>query len=110
MGPGDLKSILQQLPRIKNKAILVGLESSDDAGVVRLNNELSMVQTVDYITPVCNDPFLFGQIAVANALSDIYAMGAAPFTALNLCNFPSKGVSKESLALILQGGLDKLNE
>lgn len=110
MGPGDLKEILQYLPHIKDADVLVGLESSDDAGVVLLNDELAIVQTVDYITPICDDPYLYGQIAAANAVSDIYAMGARPFTALNLCNFPPKSISKYTLAKILQGGLDKLNE
>lgn len=110
MGPGDLKEILQHLPQIKDADVLVGLDSSDDAGVVLLNDEVAIVQTVDYITPICDDPYLYGQIAAANALSDIYAMGAKPFTALNLCNFPPKSISKETLAKILQGGLEKLNE
>ncbi len=110
MGPGDLKAILQHLPFIEDADVLVGLETSDDAGVVLLNDEIAIVQTVDYITPVCDDPYLYGQIAAANALSDIYAMGAKPFTALNLCNFPTLNISKETLAKILQGGLDKLKE
>lgn len=110
MGPGDLKEILQYLPAIANSRILVGLESADDAGVVLINDETALVQTVDYITPVCDDPYLFGQIAAANALSDIYAMGAKPYTALNLCNFPAKLVSRDSLAKILLGSLDKLIE
>lgn len=110
MGPGDLKEILKLLPKIDNENLLVGLETSDDAGVVLLDEELALVQTVDYITPVCDDPYMFGQIAVANALSDLYAMGAQPFTALNLCNFPVKNISKETLSKILLGGLDKIKE
>jgi len=110
MGPGDLREILKLLPKIEDKNLLVGLETSDDAGVVLINEEMAIVQTVDYITPVCDDPYKFGQIAVANALSDIYAMGAKPFTALNLCNFPVKSISKEALSEILLGGLDKIKE
>lgn len=89
---------------------MVGLETSDDAGVYRLNPEQAIVQTVDFFTPVVDDPYEFGQIAAANALSDIYAMGAKPLTAMNLVSFPITKLDKQILAQILQGGSDKLRE
>jgi len=84
--------------------LLVGFETGDDAGVYRLTDELALVQTVDYITPVVDDPFLFGQVAAANSISDVYAMGGRPLTAMNLCNFPAKNIDKASLRKILEGG------
>jgi len=90
--------------------VLVGMNTSDDAGVYRLTGEIALVQTVDFITPLTDDPFLFGQIAAANALSDVYAMGAKPLTALNLCCFPGSGIPSEWLEAILLGGLEKIQE
>lgn len=90
--------------------LLVGFDTGDDAGVYRLSDDVALVQTVDYITPVVDDPFAFGQVAAANALSDVYAMGGRPLTALNLCNFPTKGVERASLRRILEGGFDKVAE
>lgn len=84
--------------------LLVGFETGDDAGVYRLTDDLALVQTVDYITPVVDDPFQFGRIAAANALSDVYAMGGRPLTAMNLCNFPAKGIDTADLSRILEGG------
>lgn len=86
------------------------METSDDAGVYRLNNEQAIVQTVDFFTPVVDDPYAFGQIAAANALSDIYAMGAKPLTVLNLVSFPVGKLGMDVLAKILQGGSDKIRE
>jgi len=88
----------------------VGLDTSDDAGVYQLNEETALVQTVDFFTPIVDDPFTFGQIAVANALSDVYAMGGTPLTALNLVAFPIKTLSSSILKEILRGGLSKLEE
>jgi len=88
----------------------VGLETSDDAGVYQLNEEVALVQTVDFFTPIVDDPFTFGQIAVANALSDVYAMGGTPMTALNLVAFPIKTLSPSILKEILLGGLSKMEE
>lgn len=88
----------------------MGLETSDDAGVYRLNSEQAIVQTVDFFTPVVDDPYAFGQIAAANALSDIYAMGAKPLTAMNLVSFPIGKLSKDILAKILLGGGEKIRE
>lgn len=106
----DLAAILRKLPKEDHPHILVGVESSDDAGVYRLTDEIALVQTVDFITPLTDDPFLFGQIAAANSLSDIYAMGGRPLTALNLCCFPGSGIPQDVLEAILRGGLDKIHE
>jgi selenide,water dikinase len=88
----------------------VGLETSDDAGVYQLNDEVALVQTVDFFTPIVDDPFTFGQIAVANALSDVYAMGGTPLTGMNLVAFPIKTLSPSILKDILLGGLSKMEE
>ncbi len=90
--------------------LLVGFGTSDDAGVYRLEGNTALVQTVDFITPVVDDPDLFGQIAAANALSDVYAMGGRPLTALNICCFPSEGIDRSLLAGILRGGAAKVKE
>lgn len=90
--------------------LLVGFETGDDAGVYRLTDDLALVQTVDYITPVVDDPYLFGQVAAANSLSDVYAMGGRPLTAMNLCNFPAKNIDRNSLRRILEGGFSKIKE
>lgn len=90
--------------------VLVGLERADDAGVYRIADDLALIQTVDFFTPVVDDPYDFGQIAAANALSDIYAMGGVPKTALNLVAFPVQKMDLAVLRRIVQGGLDKLTE
>ncbi|CVK18549.1 Selenide, water dikinase [Sporomusa sphaeroides DSM 2875] len=110
MGPGDLAGILNQLPVMTNPNVLVGITTSDDAGVYKLNETTALVQTVDFFTPIVDDPYLFGQIAAANSLSDIYAMGATPLTALNLVAFPNCKLPGEALLAILQGGQDKVAE
>jgi selenide, water dikinase len=110
VGPEDLDQILKGLPLPKDPRVLVGLETSDDAGVYLLNEEVALVQTVDFFTPIVDDPFTFGQIAVANALSDVYAMGGTPLTALNLVAFPIKTLSPALLKEILRGGLSKMEE
>ncbi len=110
MGPGDLDQVLKDLPIPKDPRVLVGLETSDDAGVYQLDEETALVQTVDFFTPIVDDPFQFGQIAVVNALSDVYAMGGKPLTAMNLVAFPIKTVSPAILKEILLGGLSKLKE
>jgi len=89
-----------------NPNVLVGFEGSDDAGVYRLRDDLAIVQTVDFFTPIVDDPFAFGQIAAANALSDVYAMGAEPISALNLVAFPLEQLGPEVLSEILRGGAD----
>ncbi len=90
--------------------VLVGLATGDDAGVYRLDSTRALVQTVDYITPVVDDPYRFGQIAAANALSDVYAMGGSPLTALNVLLYPACDLDPETVALILKGGADKVRE
>ena len=110
MGPGDLAGVLSQLPVMRHPNVLVGIATSDDAGVYKLNATTALVQTVDFFTPIVDDPYLFGQIAAANSLSDIYAMGATPLTALNLVEFPNCKMPGEVLLAILQGGQDKVTE
>ncbi len=90
--------------------MLVGRETSDDAGVYRLSEDTALVQTVDFITPVVNDPYDFGRIAAANSLSDVYAMGGRPVTAMNVVCFPVKTMDKAVLREILRGGLEKVHE
>lgn len=105
-----MEEILKALPLQTHPDLLVGLEWADDAGVFRLTPELALIQTVDFFTPIVNDPYTFGQIAAANALSDIYAMGGRPLTALNIVCYPRQTVSPEELKAILAGGLDKIHE
>jgi selenide,water dikinase len=88
----------------------VGRETSDDAGVYRISEDVALVQTIDFITPVVNDPYDFGRIAAANALSDVYAMGGRPVTAMNVVCFPVKTMDKAVLREILRGGLEKIHE
>ena len=107
MGPGDLKQALCNLNQ-KNEQILVGFDTSDDAGIFQIDENLALVQTVDFITPVVDDPYIYGQIAAANSLSDIFAMGGEVKTALNIVGFDSTNVSKEALGEILRGGLEKI--
>jgi selenide, water dikinase len=110
VGPEDLAQILKDLAIPKNPKVLVGLETSDDAGIYQLSDEVALVQTVDFFPPIVDDPFTFGQIAAANALSDVYAMGGRPLTALNLVAFPIKALSPSILKDILRGGLSKMEE
>ncbi len=98
------------MPKVPNPNVLVGIETSDDAGVYRLSEDLAIVQTLDFITPIVDDPYAFGAIAAANAVSDIYAMGAAPITALNIVGYPAAQIEPSLVAQILQGGYDKLTE
>jgi selenide,water dikinase len=90
--------------------VIVGLDRADDAGVYKISDDLALIQTVDFFTPVVDDPYWFGQIAAANALSDVYAMGGTPKTAMNLVAFPIKDMELAVLRQIIQGGLDKLTE
>ena len=90
--------------------LIVGFERADDAGVYKISNDLAIIQTIDFLTPIVDDPHMFGQVAVANALSDVYAMGGKPLTAMNVVCFPVKTMGIEVLKEILRGGLDKLKE
>lgn len=101
--------VLHQLPVTKDKDLLVGIETADDAGVYRLSDDTAVISTVDFFPPIVDDPFTFGEIAAANALSDIYAMGGTPRLAMNLVCFP-KELPNEVLNEILRGSLSKLNE
>ncbi len=109
MSPCDLASILKDVPFKKDKNLLRGIDDAEDAAVYRLTNELAIVQTVDFFTPIVNDPYLFGQIAAANSLSDIYAMGGEPLIVLNLVMFNPE-IGLDVLKEILLGGRDKIEE
>jgi selenide,water dikinase len=97
-------------PQQNIPGVLVGFDRSDDAGVFQLTTDIAVVQTVDFFPPIVDDPFVYGQIAAANALSDIYAMGGQPKTALSIVGFPQKDVDFSILGEIMRGGVDKLNE
>src|SRR5450755_855317 len=109
LSPAVLDRVLGKLPRQQDPNVLVGFDHADDAGVYRLTPETALVQTVDFFTPIVDDPYTFGQIAATNALSDVYAMGGKPLTALALVCFPDKG-DLEILERILAGGLSKMIE
>lgn len=103
--------MLRLLPeREYDPNLLVGLDTSDDAGVYRVSDDLALIQTVDYFTPIVDDPYLFGQIAAANALSDVYAMGGQPKTVMNIVGFPIKKLGPDILADILKGAAEKVKE
>ena len=108
--PQDLEKVMKGMPLSSHQNILVGPETSDDAAVYRISDELALVQSVDFFTPVVDDPYHFGAITVANALSDIYAMGAEPVFGLNIVAFPSKRLPLEILNRILEGAGDKAAE
>jgi selenide,water dikinase len=105
-----LDSVLARLPKQFDPNVLVGFDTADDAGVYLLSPELALVQTVDFFTPIVDDPYTFGQIAAANALSDVYAMGGRPISALSIVGFPNAGRDVKILEGILQGGLAKMQE
>ena len=109
MAPGTLDAVLRRLPPQTDPNVLVGFNTNDDAGVYLIGPGLALVQTVDFFTPVVDDPFTFGQIAAANSLSDIYAMGGRPISALSIVGFPEKG-DPAILEQIMRGGLDKMME
>ena len=109
MGPGALTEILQDLPNVKDRDLLVGYDSSDDAAVYRVSDDVAVIETVDFFTPIVDDPYLFGQIAAANALSDVYAMGGEPRVAMNLLCVPNC-LPKEDVRAIWEGGHSKAVE
>lgn len=109
IGPAILHDVLNQLPKFHNNDLLIGYDTSDDACVYKINDSTALIQTVDFFPPMVDDPYIFGQIAAANALSDVYAMGGSPATAMNLMCFPSCldiSIMKE----ILMGGYEKIKE
>lgn len=109
LSSAKLAEVLGKLPKMHDENLLVGTETSDDAGVYKLNDQLAMIQTVDFFTPIVDDPYTFGMIAATNALSDVYAMGGDPVTALNIVCFPNK-LDLSVLGEILKGGIEKVRE
>ena len=101
---------MRQLPPSADPNLLVGSATGDDAGIYRLDSRRALVQTVDFFTPIVDDPFIYGQIAAANALSDVYAMGGRPLTALNIMGIPTETVPPRVIATILRGGMAKAKE
>ena len=110
LSPGDLDRALCGLDLPVDPNLLVGLDRADDAGVYRVSDDLALVQTIDFFPPMVDDPYSFGQIAAANALSDVYAMGGTPKTAMNIVAFPAKTMDLSVLRLVIEGGLDKMRE
>lgn len=108
--PDLLAEAIRRFPANTDPRLLVGIDTCDDAGVYKLSDEIALIETTDFFPPVCSDPFEFGQIAAANALSDVFAMGGKVLTAMNLVMFPAKGIPMEVLGEILRGGLDKVVE
>lgn len=109
IGPGTLAGILEGLPKFEDDNLLVGIETSDDGAIYRVTDEVALIQTLDFFPPMVDDPYLFGQVAAANALSDIYAMGGEPKVALNIVAWPNC-VNPKFLGEILRGGADKVKE
>ena len=110
MSQQALTQVLRQLPFSRNANVLVGSSAADDAGVFRLDRKRALVQTVDFFTPIVDDPFQYGEIAAANALSDVFAMGGRPLTALNIVGTPDEKLSAKTIATILRGGISKAHE
>ena len=110
IGPGTLTHVLSQLKKPNDPRLLVGTETSDDAGVYQINETTALIQTLDFFTPIVDNPYMFGQIAATNSLSDVYAMGGKPLTAMNIVAFPIGSLPVEVLAEILKGGQDKVIE
>lgn len=109
IGPGTLAGILETLPKFQDSNLLVGIETSDDGAIYKVSDDLALIQTLDFFTPVVDDPYTFGQVAAANALSDIYAMGGEPKVALNIVAWPNC-VNPRFLGEILRGGAEKVKE
>ena len=110
LSPVQLGEILAKLPKVEHPNLMVGIETHDDAGVYRLNEETALIYTTDFFPPMCSDGYEFGQIAAANALSDVYAMGGTPLLVLNLMMFPASRIPLEVFSAILKGGHDKVVE
>src|SRR6478752_4514191 len=110
LSAADLRPILAALGRPADPRVLVAADTADDAGVVQLSEEIAIVQTADFFTPIVDDPYWFGRIAATNAMSDVYAMGGEPVSALNLVAYPLETLGAEPLRAILAGGLDAVLE
>jgi len=108
LAPGDLAQVLSKLPAQSTENVIVGFDTADDAGVFRLSDDTALVQTVDFFTPVADDPFVYGQVAAVNSLNDVYAMGGTPLTALSIVCYPQKG-DWDILGEILAGGQSAMN-
>ena len=106
----ELTEVLRQVPTLKDRNVLVGTATGDDAGVYRLSGDRALVQTTDFFTPIVDDPFSYGQIAATNALSDVYAMGGRPLTALNIVGIPADLVPLDVVNQIVRGGAEKIQE
>ncbi|HSL19194.1 MAG TPA: selenide, water dikinase SelD [Methylomirabilota bacterium] len=110
LAKGLLHSVLCGLPRVESEALIVGIESADDAGVVKLSDELAIIHTTDFFPPMVDDPYTFGRIAATNALSDVWAMGGTPLAAMNLVSYPLKQLGRDVIKEILRGGLEAMAE
>jgi selenide,water dikinase len=110
MGPGDLSAVLAPLERRTDPRLLVGRETFDDAGIFQISDDLALVQTVDFFAPIVDDPFDFGRVAAANALSDVFAMGGEPLTAMNIVGFPVGQLPLSVLSDVLRGGQEAVHE
>src|SRR5205085_10273182 len=110
LGPAQLSDVLRQLPPSVHPSLLVGIENKDDAGVFLLPGGQALVQTIDFFTPIVDDPYSYGAIAAANALSDVYAMGGAPLTVMNIACFNPDAAPAEVWAAVLKGAYDKTAE
>lgn len=109
LAPGDLAQVLSRLPKQASDNVIVGFDTSDDAGVLRLTDDTALVQTVDFFTPVADDPRMYGRISAINSLSDVYAMGGTPISALSIVCYPQKG-DWDVLGEILAGGQEAMTE
>lgn len=110
LAKGLLHTVLCGLPRVDSEDLIVGIESADDAGVVRLTDDLALIHTTDFFPPMVDDPYTFGRIAATNALSDVWAMGGVPLAAMNLVSYPLKQLGKDTLKEVLRGGLETMAE
>ncbi|MBP9665057.1 MAG: selenide, water dikinase SelD [Pyrinomonadaceae bacterium] len=108
LAPSDLAQVLSKLPKQSSENVIVGFDKSDDAGVFRLSHDTALVQTVDFFTPVADDPYVYGQVAAINSLNDVYAMGGRPLSALSIVCYPQNG-DWNILGEILRGGQDAMN-
>src|SRR4030088_3250950 len=109
MGPGELAAALAPLERRADPRLLVGRETLDDAGVFQISDDIALVQTVDFFPPIVDDPYDFGRVAAANALSDVFAMGGEPLTAMNIVGFPVGQLPLAVLSEVLRGGQDAVH-
>jgi selenide,water dikinase len=109
LSPGILARVLSRVPRFPDPNVLVGYDTADDAGVYRISDDLALVQTIDFFTPMVDDPYTFGAVAATNAVSDIYAMGGRPICCVSVVGYPASG-DLDALSCILSGGADKMNE